>query len=200
MSPPGAHLQAPNPPTCPASCVPTSEQNPPHPVHQPSGQTPERLPAPPSAPSSRLSSPSTLQTPRVLGKGLLDRRCPAGRREPPPAPGVACSTASPLTSAYPRPWGLWPGPCPLPAPPPSASPSPFPFSAASRYTQASLRTGGSLPTDTTLSLSGGAQAPRGLPQSPLSQAGSPGSSHVSPTPPSPEALIAPLSPQLLCTG
>ena len=191
MSPPGAHLQAPNPPNCPASCAPISEQNPPHPVHQPSGRTPERLPAPPSALSSRCTSQHLADTPcpwqRAPGLTL-----PGRRLQPPPAPGVVCSAASPLTSAYARPWGLWPGPCPCLPPPPSPSPS---LLSCKPYSQASLRTGGSLPTDTTmLSLSGGAQAPRGLPQSPLSQAGSPGSSHISPTPPSPEALIAPFSP------
>lgn len=62
----------------------------------------------------------------LVSQHLADAPCPWQRapgptlpgrcRQPPPAPGVACSTASPLTSAYSRPWGLWPGPCPLPAP------------------------------------------------------------------------------------
>ena len=64
--------------------------------------------------------------PVLVSQHLADTPCPwqrapgltlpGQRRQPPPAPGVVCSTASPLTSAYARPWGLWPGPCPLPAP------------------------------------------------------------------------------------
>ena len=199
MSPPGAHFQAPNPPNCPASCAPISEQNPPHPIHQPSGWTPERLPAPPSALSSSARLPAPCRYPVSMAKGSWTD---SARPAPPATPCSRCCVLHGFPTDLgickamgPLAWSL-PSACPLHhhhhlPPPPSPSPS---LLSCKPHSQASLSTGGSLPADTMLSLSGGAQAPRGLPQSPLSQAGSQGSSHISPTPPSPEALIAPFSP------
>lgn len=133
--------------------------------------------------------PTVSGTLRVLGTLAKRSWTDAARLAPASQPLLLVSHPARLPH---RPWhkALVPRPaskamrplaCSLPPPP---SPSP-PLLSCKQHSLASLCTCGFLPKDTMLNPSGGAQAPRCLPHSFFSQAGPRGSSHVSPTPPSP---------------